>query len=330
MRERLRQERTSLSSSGPSTAGSAVSQERGWPHQAICASLGISKADAGELICACSKTAVGRFDRLPEPRRAQSAAPYEAVIVAAFTHQPPATLVEASSRIAELTGSIRSPNQVGLILKQFGCNGASEGDTGTGAHGGPSGRAASLRNPGTDLMAESSPPVNGQSFFRCRSLCAWVILELGLVYCALLATHPQWSTATSVLGALNAVTHELITVTTDVTSTANTSAGCCTDWRHGTRPCHHHGRLWRANNAATLKDTAKQNIELVSPNVFYRNPIHRTLEVEEPTVRIPIITPLGLQTVQSISKPSYREKDLLKSLSLSTFNPLRSLKLKLG
>jgi transposase len=54
-------------------------------------------------------------------RHAQSAlAPYEAVIVAAFTHQPPATLVEASSRIAELTGVHRSPNQVGLILKQFG------------------------------------------------------------------------------------------------------------------------------------------------------------------------------------------------------------------
>ena len=39
--------------------------------------------------------------------------------------------------------------------------------------------------------------------------------ELGLVHGAPLATPPQWSTATQCLRALNAVTHELITVTTD-------------------------------------------------------------------------------------------------------------------
>lgn len=121
MRERLRQERIHHSHPRVRQRLEALYlKSEGWPHQAICASLGISKPtlvsylrlfqDGGwEALTGC------RF------RRAQSAlAPYEAVIVAAFTHQPPATLVEASSRIAELTGVHRSPNQVGLILKQFG------------------------------------------------------------------------------------------------------------------------------------------------------------------------------------------------------------------
>ena len=44
MQERLRQDGFIISSSGPSTAGSALYlKSEGWPHQAICASLGISK-----------------------------------------------------------------------------------------------------------------------------------------------------------------------------------------------------------------------------------------------------------------------------------------------
>ena len=44
----------------------------------------------------------------------------EGVIVAAFARHPPATLVEARTRITELTGIERSPAQVGKVLKQFG------------------------------------------------------------------------------------------------------------------------------------------------------------------------------------------------------------------
>ena len=95
-------------------------KSEGWPHQAICASLGISKPT---LIGYLRLFQDGGWVALTgcQFRRARSAlAPYETVIVAAFTHQPPATLAEASTRIAELTGVQRSPNQVGLVLKQFG------------------------------------------------------------------------------------------------------------------------------------------------------------------------------------------------------------------
>ena len=79
-------------------------KSEGWSHQAISASVGITQPtllgylrlyqDGGwAALTAC------RF------RRTRSAlAPHEATIRLAFTRQPPATLAEASTRIAELTG----------------------------------------------------------------------------------------------------------------------------------------------------------------------------------------------------------------------------------
>ena len=121
MRERLRQERIHHSHPRVRQRLEALYlKSEGWPHQAIRASLGISKPT---LIGYLRLFQDGGWAALTgcRFRRAQSAlAPYETVIVAAFTHQPPATLAEASTRIAELTGVQRSPNQVGLVLKQFG------------------------------------------------------------------------------------------------------------------------------------------------------------------------------------------------------------------
>ena len=76
-----------------------ISESEGWPLGRSAQVLGSMKTELVR-ICACSRRRLGRADRC-RFRRAQSAvAPYEAVIVAAFTHQPPTTLVEAGSRIA--------------------------------------------------------------------------------------------------------------------------------------------------------------------------------------------------------------------------------------
>ena len=53
--------------------------------------------------------------------------------MAAFTHQPPATLAEASTRIAELTGSSAVPIRWVWSLKQFGLQRRKQGDTRTGS-----------------------------------------------------------------------------------------------------------------------------------------------------------------------------------------------------
>ena len=117
MRERLRHERIHHPHPRVRQRLEALYlKSEGWSHQAICTSVSITKPtligylrlfqDGGwTALTAC------RF------RRTRSAlAPHEA----AFARHPPATLAEASTRIAELTGIERSPAQVGKVLKQFG------------------------------------------------------------------------------------------------------------------------------------------------------------------------------------------------------------------
>lgn len=121
MRERLRHER--LHHPHPRVRQRLEAlylKSLGWSHQAICASVGITKPT---LIGYLRLFQDGGWTALTTCRfrRASSAlAPHEAAIAAAFVRHPPATLAEASTRIAELTGIERSPAQVGKVLKQFG------------------------------------------------------------------------------------------------------------------------------------------------------------------------------------------------------------------
>lgn len=121
MRERLRHER--LHHPHPRVRQRLEAlylKSAGWSHPAICASLGITKPT---LIGYLRLFQDGGWAALTTCRfrRARSAlAPHEAAIAAAFARRPPATLAEASTRIAELTGIERSPAQVGKVLKQFG------------------------------------------------------------------------------------------------------------------------------------------------------------------------------------------------------------------
>lgn len=121
MRERLRRERIHHPHPRVRQRLEALYlKSEGWSHQAICASLGITKPT---LIGYLRLYQEGGWAALTSCRfrQARSAlAPYEGVIVAAFARRPPATLVEARARIAELTGIERSPAQVGKVLKQFG------------------------------------------------------------------------------------------------------------------------------------------------------------------------------------------------------------------
>ena len=121
MRERLRHER--LHHPHPRVRQRLEAlylKSMGWSHQAICASVGITKPT---LIGYLRLFQNGGWTALTTCRfrRVRGAlAPHEGVIVAAFARHPPATLAEARTRITELTGIERSPAQVGKVLKQFG------------------------------------------------------------------------------------------------------------------------------------------------------------------------------------------------------------------
>lgn len=120
-RERLRHERIHHPHSRVRQRLEALYlKSEGWTHQAICASLGITKPT---LIGYLRLFQEGGWAALTTCRfhRTQSAlAPYEGLITTVFEQKPPRTLVEARARIADLTGIERSPAQVGKVLKKFG------------------------------------------------------------------------------------------------------------------------------------------------------------------------------------------------------------------
>ena len=204
MRERLRHERIHHPHPRVRQRIEALYlKSEGWAHQAICASLGISKPTLVSYLRAYQE---GGFAALTACRfrRAQSAlAPYADRISIAFAHSPPRTLVEASTRIAELTGIERSPAQVGKVLKKFGLRRRK-----TGAIPGPALTTERLEEQTDFETQELTPRLKeaqaGQRavFFGRRPLRPRPLPELGVECGPLLATYPQRSAAVECFGRL--------------------------------------------------------------------------------------------------------------------------------
>ena len=192
-------------------------KSEGRSHQAICASLGITKPT---LIGYLRLYQEGGWAALTGCRfhRTQSAlAPYEGLITTAFAQKPPRTLVEASARIADLTGIERSPAQVGQGAEKVRVAPAQDrGDPRPGADGGTPGGTGPLRSRGADPAAGGGASRTARSFFLDAAHFVHGLF-LSWVWCVARCWQPTPSGRhrLSVLGALNATTHQLITVTTD-------------------------------------------------------------------------------------------------------------------
>lgn len=192
-------------------------KSEGWQHQTICASLGITKPT---LIGYLRLFEEGGWTALTACRfhRSRSAlAPYEGLIATAFEQNPPRTLVEASARIADLTGIERSPAQVGKVLKQFGLRrrktGAIPGSAPTEER-----QAEQDRFETEELTPRLQEAHAGKRAVFFLDAAHFVHgLFLSWVWCLARCWQPTPSGRhrLSVLGALNAVTHQLITVSTD-------------------------------------------------------------------------------------------------------------------
>jgi len=144
-------------------------------------------------------------------------APHEAAIRLACTRQPPATLAEASTRIAELTGIERSPAQVGQVLKQFGLKRRKTGAI-PGPEPTPAQQAERARFQQQELEPRLAQAQAGQGAVFFVDAAHFVHgLFLRWLWCVARCWQPTPTSRhrLSVLGALNAITHELITVTTD-------------------------------------------------------------------------------------------------------------------
>lgn len=125
-------------------------------------------------------------------------------------------MAEASTRIAELTGIERSPAQVGKVLKQFGLRRRK-----TGAIPGPAPTDARRAEQATFEAAALAPRLRearaGQRavFLDAAHFVHGVFLSWVWCVARCWQPTPAGRHRLSVLGALNAVTHQLLTVTTD-------------------------------------------------------------------------------------------------------------------
>jgi transposase len=134
-------------------------------------------------------------------------------IEAYFREHPPASVKEAMAKIKELTGIQRSENRVREFLKSIGMSPRKVGMIPAKAD--PDEQESFLKE---ELEPRLEEAQSGQRVVYFVDVAHFVLAPfLGLLWCftRLFIKAPSGRKRFNVLGALNVVTHELITVTTD-------------------------------------------------------------------------------------------------------------------
>jgi hypothetical protein len=147
-------------------------------------------------------------------------AEHATTLEAYFQANPPAGIKEAQKEIAELTGLQRSETQVGKFLHKLGLKPRKVGMI--PAKVDVEKQADYLKNELEPRPGRSQRRQACRFLRRCGSFCSGAISGLALVVC----THfhrcaPQGRQRFNVLGALNATTHQLVTIMNDTTINAD-------------------------------------------------------------------------------------------------------------
>lgn len=189
-------------------------KSQGTPHKTICERLQITKPTLVKYLRLYQTGGLPAVMALHFRRATSALAPYEGLLTEVFTERPPVTLAEASHRIEQLTGIQRSPAQVGKVLKGFGLKRRK-----VGSLPGPGLTDEALRAQETFRTEQLEPRLaeakTGQRAVFFIDAAHFVHgAFLGFVWCLtrLLLPTPSGRKRLNVLAALNAVTHQLVTV----------------------------------------------------------------------------------------------------------------------
>lgn len=184
-------------------------------------SQGVSAADACRL-CGISKPTwyrylreyrAGGLEKLKAgscPRHPSPLADYRALIAADFRQHPPASIAEAAQRIEQLTGLRRGPTQVRQFLKSLGMKPRKVGQI--PAKVDVEAQEAFKTEELEPRLAEAQA---GQRLVFFMDAAHFVFAPfLGLVWCfeRVFVKAPSGRQRFNVLAALNATTHDLLTV----------------------------------------------------------------------------------------------------------------------
>jgi transposase len=185
----------------------------GYSHQEIGQIARVSQPTVREAL---QRYQEGGLEKLKEVQGHQSTSELEAyreVIKAEFQERPPQTLHEAADRIAKLTGLRRSPTQVRQFLKRIGMKRLKAKSTPSKGDGEEQARFLEQK---IEPRLEEARQGKRHVFFLDGAHFVWQAF-LGFLWCftQVVIPAPSGRQRLSVLGALHALTHEVVTVVTE-------------------------------------------------------------------------------------------------------------------
>lgn len=195
-------------------------RSQGVANEQIMRLCAISKATFHRYLQEYLSGGMERLKQAKEPRRRGELYEYQAVIEADFRHQPPATVAQATARIEALTGIVRKPTQVRQFLKTLGMAPRKVGMIPAKADGEAQ---EAFRQHQLEPRLEAAKKGTRALFFMDAAHFVYAPF-LGILWCfqRLFVQAPAGRQRLNVLGAVHAITHQIITVKNRTYVTAET------------------------------------------------------------------------------------------------------------
>ena len=183
------------------------------PHASICQLAGISGNTLRSYLKEYQKGGIEKVKEVNFYRPKSELEPHLMTLKSYFEKNPPATINEAVNKIEELTGIQRSPTQVRKFLKSMGMRCLKVGCLPAKAD--PDVQEDYKKNKLEPRLEEAKQGSRAVFFVDAAHFVMGAFL--GWLWCfeRIFIKTPSGRKRFNVLGALNAITHEVITVTND-------------------------------------------------------------------------------------------------------------------
>lgn len=188
------------------------------PHRQICQLAGISENTLRAYCREYQEGGIEQLKRLHFYRPQSELEAHRTTLAEHFRAHPPATVTQAIEEIEKLTGIRRSPTQVRVFLKSMGMRYLKVGSVPAKADVAVQ---EEYRQKKLEVRLQEAKAGERAVFFVDAAHFVMGAF-LGMLWCfeRLFVRSPSGRKRFNVLGALNAITHELITVTNDSYITA--------------------------------------------------------------------------------------------------------------
>lgn len=182
-----------------------------FPHQEICLAAGVSNKTLVTYLHQYEKGGIERLKELHFYQPCSAMTPHRTTIETYFRDHPPATAKEAAAKIADMTGIMRSANRTRLFLKKCGMRWRVTGVLPAKAD--PVKQEYFKKNILEPLLEEAKAGKRAVFFVDAAHFVFGAFLSALWCFARAWIKAPCGRQRFNVLGAINATTHEVITIT---------------------------------------------------------------------------------------------------------------------